>query len=386
MLKTHPLFKVEQVLSAAWRGEVRLAQLHSYDDHPHVSRLNVVQAPAGAPETVFLKRARAEGEDRFDAGCSIDQLFNDWASLEFLHSVFSAEPICPRLIAGSREAGLLVLEDLTGERPLEQLLQAGKAGQAARALVDYARLLGRLHGGTAGRLAGFVAARQRFHSEESALPENYVDEFRYQTDDLARLGLPVPPPALLELQQAANRLTQPGDFCAFTHGDAVFSNIIERQGRLQLLDFEAGRFRHALYEGAFLRMHFPTSGLLYVRRIPDAVWRQAETAYRETLSVFLPAVKDDACFGPAITAACAFWVLSFYAVWLERASDEGIDADRLAHLRRCLIMRGELFAATTREFHCMPQLGEYVVSVVSRLRAQWQPTDCELPLYPAFAS
>ena len=101
-------------------------------------------------------------------------------------------------------------------------------------------------------------------------------------------------------------LSQPADFSAFTHGDPVFGNIIDWQGHWHLIDFKAAGLRHALLDGAYPRMFFPTSGLKFVLRLPEDVWQEAESANRKELSQYIPAPKDVSIFGPAMIAACAF--------------------------------------------------------------------------------
>lgn len=386
MLEKNLLAKVERLLSQTWGGEVQLAFQSSFEDHPHVARLSVIRAPGGAPATIYLKRWRSEGEDRYDPGESSQHLFNDWASLEFLQNLTGCDAISPQLYGGSLEDGFLVMEDLADDWPLTNLLQPGNPAEAAQTLAAYGRLLGKLHGQTAGLQDRFIAVRQSLSREFSVEPENYNDEFNYTVMDLNRLGYSLPPQALLDLQQAAAILTHPGEFSALTQGDAVFTNIIAGQGRWRLVDFEAARYRHALYEGAFLRMLFPTSGLLFVRRIPEPAWRQAEAAYRDMLSTYLPAAREDAQYGLALTAACAFWILSFYGGWLERALGDAISSDRLTHLRRCIITRGEIFANTTREFQALPHLGEFIGGLVDQFRSEWPLDDLELPFYPAFSA
>lgn len=385
MLEKSLLAKVERALSDTWGGDVRLSFLSNFEEHPHVVRLTVAQAPTSAPSTVILKRWRAEGEERYDPGFSAIGLHNDWASMEFLANIMGDESPGPRVYVGNMDEGYIVMEDLTGPDSLAHALQNGTSAEAAQALVMYGELLGRLHGKTAGHLDLYIEMRKRLKTGYHFLPENYFEIFEGIIAALKGSAIDVPPVALRDIQEAASILSQPGEFTAFTHGDPVFSNIINHQGHWRLIDFEAARLRHALYEGAYLRMLFPTSGLLYVNRIPESIWHPAEAAYRATLSEYLPAAKDISCYGSAITAACAFWILSFCGSWLERAMGGESDPGRLSHIRQCIIARCELFVATTQEFQSMVNLGEFIASLTDELRSQWPQSDCELPLYPAFA-
>ncbi len=384
MLEKSFLAKVERALSDTWGGEVRLSLLANFEEHSHVARLTVAQAPTSTPSTVILKRWRVEGEERYDPGFSTIGLHNDWASMEFLANVMDDESLGPRIYVENMDEGFIVMEDLTGQDSLAQALQNGNSAEAAQALIMYGRLLGRLHGETAGQFGIYVELRKRLKTDYHFQPENYFEIFEGIVAALKESGCDVPPAPLRDIQVAADLLSQPGDFTAFTHGDPVFSNIINHQGHWRLIDFEAARLRHALYEGAYIRMLFPTSGLLYVQRIPESIWRQAEAAYRATLSEFLPAAKDTSRYGSATTAACAFWILSFCGNWLERAMGGESDPSRLSHIRRCIIARCEIFVATTQEFQSMGSLGEFIACLTDQLRSQWPQADCELSLYPAF--
>jgi tRNA A-37 threonylcarbamoyl transferase component Bud32 len=384
MLEKSLLLNVEQALSAVWGSDVRLSFEADFDEHPHVARLTVIQAPPSAPSTVILKRWRVEGEERYDPSFSSGGLFNDWASMEFLANVMGNEARAPHVYAGNQDAGFIVMEDLTGQYPLAEALRNGDSVEATQALIEYGKLLALLHGKTAGHFDLYSAIRKRLSNDYHVQPENYFECFEAIVADLRRIAIEVPPAALRDIHEAARHLSHPGEFIAFTHGDPVFGNIIDRQGRWHLIDFEVARLRHALYEGTYLRMLFPTSGLMQVQRIPEPVWRQAEAAYRTRLSEFLPIARDNSRYGPATTAACAFWILSFCGGWLERARGGELTADRLSHVRRCLIARCELFVATTQEFQSLGGLGEFVASLVNHLRSQWPEADCDLPLYPAF--
>ena len=378
------LSKVEQLLSNNWGGDVHLSFQAGFEEHPHVARLTVTQAPPSCPSTVILKRWRVEGEERYDPDISPIGLFNDWASLEFLANVMGSETCAPHVYAADEDAGLIVVEDLSSEYSLGQALWKGNAAEATQALMKYGQLLGLLHGRTAGQLDLYIEIRKRLSSEFDPHPQNYFESFQGMVADLRSVAIEVPPSAFRDIQDAAALLSQPGNFTAFTHGDPVFGNIITKQNRWYLIDFEAARLRHALYEGVYPRMLFPTSGVLYVQRIPEQVWRQAEEAYRTTLSEFLPAAKDNSRYGPAMTAACAYWLLGFCGGWLKRAIGDEFPPGRLSHLRRCIIARSELFIETTQEFQCMNNLGEFLASLVHQWRSHWLQTEYELPLYPAF--
>jgi len=110
-------------------------------------------------------------------------------NLEFLSNLLGEDSPAPHVYAGNRTLGFLILEDLPGTDRLHLTLYGNDPTAATQALVRYAETLERL-------------------------------DFK-----LSRA-------ALKDVEQAANILSNPGAFSAFTHGDPVFSNIIESQGAL----------------------------------------------------------------------------------------------------------------------------------------------------------
>jgi hypothetical protein len=190
------------------------------------------------------------------------------------------------------------------------------------------------------------------------------------------------PVSLADVRQAAETLSQPGCFLAFTHGDPVLSNLVEVRGRLRLVDFEAASFGHALVEGVNPRLLFPTSGLNFVHRIPKVVWRHAESAYRSLLAEHCPQATDDTVFGSAVAAACTRWTLAFCQRWLDLALHS--DGPRVARLRQVVLTRLELFVQTTEEFHSLCALGEAFAAFLADLRSQWSQDLDVLSSYPAF--
>jgi hypothetical protein len=131
-------------------------------------------------------------------------------------------------------------------------------------------------------------------------------------------------------------------------------------------------------------MFFPTSGLKYVLRIPEETWRQAETAYRQTLSQYCSAARDDANYGTALTAASAFWALDLCQRWLEKALVGDLLSVMLKRIRQCIVTHTETFVVTSREFQTMVHLGAVFEALGTKLGARWTEEDCDLPFYPAF--
>src|SRR5262245_59865006 len=113
---------VQSALAQAWAGEVRLAGPLPFDraglDEKGL-RLQVEQAPAGAPDKVLLKRA-GPGYDpnSREEHAPAHSFFNEWASLAFFQEVCGEATPVPKLYIADRDAGFLVMEDLPGSDPV----------------------------------------------------------------------------------------------------------------------------------------------------------------------------------------------------------------------------------------------------------------------------
>jgi hypothetical protein len=80
------------------------------EDHVfEVQRLTVEHAPAGAPTTVLLKRVPGSGTGASNPEPPANWLPDVWASLEFMREIFGEANPLPRLYAGDRQAGWLLI-------------------------------------------------------------------------------------------------------------------------------------------------------------------------------------------------------------------------------------------------------------------------------------
>jgi hypothetical protein len=376
------LTAAEQALSNLWGGNVSLTVSNQFEEHRHVSRLIVQEAPSGSPETVIIKRWRIEGEDeRFNSDFSNSDLFNEWMNLEFLANLLGENSLAPHVYDGNRTLGFLSLEDLPGIDLLHSTLFGNDPIAATQALIEYAEMLANLHGKTLGHSDTLSTTRESSAHFNSA---NFPQFFESSLETLERLGFKLSQAALKDVEQAADILSNPSAFSAFTHGDAVFSNIIEWQGRWRLIDFEGSRFGHALWEGVNPRLYFPTSGLVHVFRIPEPAWRKAEEAYRNTFSKYCPSAFDDAIYSSAITAACAGWTLTWCQGHLSLETAVTSNEPWVNQLRQRILARFDMFILTSKEFQSLNALGEAFEKLTTNLRSQWTPEADHLPFYPAF--
>jgi hypothetical protein len=390
MYVTETVVLAERVLAAYLGSPVRLGsapQLES-SERSHVFRLTLLDGPADAPTSIIVKRATVGEDETYDPDAAAFpapawRLFNDWAGLQFLGHVAPADPLAPRLYGGDRNAGLIVLEDLGAGEMLDQLLLGDDGTTAGQALVDLASLLGRMHALTIGRQDAFDRLRDALGPRQKTTDYYTYEWLATALHTAARELAVTPAPGVdYELATLIQTIKEPGPFLAYTHGDPCPGNDLRVGTQLRLLDFEFGDFRHALTDGVYGRMFFPTCWCS--NRVPQSVVVEMETTYRAMLLQGCPAASDDHLFSQALVASCAYWALTMYA-W-------NPVADMLAHdkewgtatIRQRVLMRSDSFAQTAEQYGQLEALGATVRALAAKLHSPLPGEVEALPLYPAF--
>ncbi len=403
------LAAVERVLAARFGGPVRLSlgpQTLSggSEDRSHVWRCLVLAgAPAGAPASVIVKGVIVKGVEGYDArdaawNSPAWRLFNDWAGGQFLSGLASHESLTPVFLGGDKTSGVIVLEDLLedlGAAPngetLADVLLGNDATRAENGLVVLARTLGRVHAATAGRAADFARLRNRLapfdRPDATYLGLPVGDALRTLPEAFAAapFGLAPPPGLDAEIARITGTLQNPGPFLVYTHGDPCPANAyLSADGRLRLLDWEFGAFRHALLDGVYGRVPFATCSFL--GRLPAALPARMEAAYRTELArCGVPEAGDDTIFFHAAACACAFWTLAYWPAWhLSEVVAHDVQWGRTT-IRQRLVHRLETLAGTLGSLQHLPAVAAFARAAGERLRARWAGEGlADLPLYPAF--
>lgn len=383
----------EAVLAGALGATVRLAPGTNLSGRDHVFRFEVLDGPGGAPASVIVKRSRDWG-GTYDPGSTDPRnpawgLLDDWASLQFLNEVAGDASLAPRFIGGDSQIGLLAIEDLgTGDRP-DELLLGNDAAVAEQAMIDLAATLGTLHARTIGKQADFDRIRDGLGRRKPPEHDPVADLGPAVKATIDVFGLTTPAGLDDELQALTAALQQPGPFLAYTHGDPCPDNWLRVDGRLRLLDFERAKYRHALLDGVYGRIHFPTCWC--VNRSPAYLPPLMEAAYRAELQKGCPEATDDALFGRAVVAACAFWVIDMCQwivqrrVWYEPPAPMEHDREwGIATIRQRALVRSDILARTTQEFGYLEAIGTTFAEIATKLRAIWPVEADAMPLYPAF--
>jgi hypothetical protein len=157
-------------------------------------------------------------------------------------------------------------------------------------------------------------------------------------------------------------------------------DVFNEWASLQFL-FEGGRLDHALKEGVYGRMRFPTCWCVY--QLPEEIAFRMEQTYRAELSRGCPEAGDDKLFSRAVAEACVYWMLEWYVM---APLTNILEHDR--HLvaatdRERYLMRSDVVAKTTEEAGHMEAIGATMRAMAKKMRMLWHDVE-ETPLYPSF--
>lgn len=365
----------ERLLSDAFGGVMHLAEDEDLtaSGRAGVYRLRVLAGPDNAPDSVIVKQARTYPSGTF---------FNDWASLQFLSQIIPDLAFAPHFYIGDVEQRIFVMEDLGKGQRLDHLLLGNDPVAAEAALIEHATLHGRLHALTIGKQADYAAIRNPL----GLLEHDYDDPtlawlapIFHQSIDI--VGVAPAPGVDRELAELASAIQNPGPFMAFVQSDSCPDNCLYIGSSLYLLDFEGGEFSHALLEGVYGRIHFPTCWCVY--RLPEQIPLRMEAAYRTELVKGCPAATDDTLFYRAVVEACAYWLLKSY-FWVPLS--KVLESDRMiiaASDRQRFLTRTDIFVQASEQFGHLEAVGATMRTLAAKLRARWPETE-EMAYYPAF--
>lgn len=407
--------RAENLLAATWGTEVRLQPAKRQPREAHVRRFLVQVGPQNLAQSVIVKQMRTfhtsvAGAISYPAAAW--RFFNDWAGLQFVSQAVGDDSCSPHFYAGDHARGFFVIEDLHPTSPLSTLLAGQDASATADALVQLARVLGKLHAQTCGKEARCAALRSQLASLEASwgwvppwqrAPAAYRRLLATLEEPVRRQGfasyrwmpavlrqvttafsIPLPTQAEAELERVVKALSAPGPFGAYTHGDPCPDNCLLQHQTLKLIDFENGAFRHALLDAVYGRMLFPTCW--QVGQLPHRLVQQMEAAYRAELVQGCPEAANETRFSQELVHACAYWVLllcQFNTLSLLLRRDQRWGP---ATMRQRVLARFAQFAQTTAEFSYLETLGQVFAALASHLQGQWPAEATQLPLYAAFRS
>ncbi|MEJ7902362.1 MAG: phosphotransferase, partial [Thermomicrobiales bacterium] len=247
-------------------------------------------------------------------------------------------------------------------------------------LVAYATTLGRMHGATAGHVARFDEIRDALGPDDSSAGYDWVGPTFHATLDA--LGL-VPAPSIDDdLTLLGATIASPRDFAALVHSDPCPDNWLRTGNTDRLLDFEFAGVGHALLDGAYGRVPFPTCWC--IGRLPEHVPRAMERVYRTELAKGCPAARDDARYAQAMAEACAHWLVDLcLRSPMPRLLEEDFEWGT-GTIRQRLLVRLDVVTQVTRDAGYLQVIGDRAEAMSRTLHDRWDPDLAPLPLYPAF--
>ena len=291
----------ERVMATAV-GAVRLEADETLDssDRSMLVRFRVMDGPTDAPSSIIVKRAvdlGTGGDDPSEPDSPTIRFHNEWASLRFLSELAANQPVAPRLYGANPATGILVMEDLGQANGLAESL-LGNDPHAARAdLIAYATTVGRLHATTAPHVERYQQLRDSLGPPHPGFGEAWIAPAFHAMLDM--VGIPSTPAIDDELGSLAASIAVPGAFASLIHGDPCPDNWTRVADGDRLLDFEFARIGHALMDGVYSKVPFPTCWC--VGTLPERVAQDMAHAYRTELARSCPAALDDRQYANAET-------------------------------------------------------------------------------------
>lgn len=355
----------------------------------HVWRCRLSEENHALPASVIIKQVDPAGYDPANLDSwATQRFFSDWIGAQFLSEVCGDSHHSAHFLGGNRELGFVVLEDLGEHSSLVQPLLEGDADSATQALFAFATRLGRLHADTFGRQAEFIAilralspqAADRMEQMAARTESDWGDNSKKLTRLLAEIGVQLNGSDLQDMGDVINDIAHPDQFAVFIHSDPCPDNVFYWNGETKLIDFEFAKFGHALRDGLYGRVPFPTCWC--ANRVPNEIVRGMESVYRAELATTCKAARDDEMFDSALVAACGFWTLHTLDWHLEGAL-KGDSEWGIATIRARILTRLDMFVSTAMEQNRLPAMSAAMTDLRTHLRDRW-PESEPLPLYPAF--
>jgi hypothetical protein len=380
---------VQQILARAGQAltkasgetlELDDAEVLSDDSRRNLIARAMARHADGRSRAVIVKTTRSPDYDPAAADLlHASGLAKEWVACAFLASFAPGRGHGAALLAGDVANGIMVFEDLgAGLRSLVDPLLGGTAEEAEHALKLYAAALGCLHADTIGCLdahhrtfeAVFGSGRPR---RAPGRPVEKEAELVAQ-----RIGGAIP---ASELDLLSSRLMDPSPWLTLIHGDPCPDNSLLVGGRIRLIDYEFARPSHALLDGTYWRMGFPSCWC--AGRTPVDVADRIDAAYRTELCKAIPLAHDDAAYRIELTYMSVVWLFASLSWRL----DEALERDEtwgIWSIRGRLLWYLEATIEMTDAANVLPGVNRTLQGWLSELRRRW-PDATPLGLYPSFA-
>ena len=270
----------------------------------------------GSTRSVIVKATRSPTYDPAAADVlRTSGLAKEWVACAFLASRAPGRGHGSALLAGDVASGIMVFEDLGAHlTSLVDSLLKRPAQEAERALELYASALGRLHAETVGCLD---AHHETFEAVFGSGRLRRAPGWRLEKEaELVAQRIGGAPPAS-ELDLLSSRLMAPGPWLTLIHGDPCPDNSLLVDERIRLIDYEFAQPSHALLDGMYWRMGFPTCWC--TGRTPADVTTRIDAAYRMELANSIPLAQDDTAYRIELAYVSAVWLFTCLSWRLDEA-------------------------------------------------------------------
>ncbi|MFF0144237.1 hypothetical protein ATK36_0113 [Amycolatopsis sulphurea] len=365
----------EAVLSRRFGSSITLVQPeHLEGSGPAtVVRARVVSSSFALPRTLVVKHY----PDPAVPGRA-DPFAQEAVSYQLFTALAPDERMCPELLAHDGRDRVLVIEDLGRAPTLQDKLTARDSRAAERALLSWARSLGRLHAGTAGREADFHALLRRLGG-----PGRIEDpDLAAETTEVPRmlsglLGVTVSDPVRERVATAVAQ-ARSAAFGAFSPVELSPDNNLVTGSGVRFLDFERGRVRTALIDAAYLRL--PFAFWPDALALPAGMSEAMIAAWRAEVVSVWPSFADDAELADQLT------VSELLLVWrITRRVLPTLDLTRHATplSREAALVTWWRELAKHAGYARHTDVAEHAARVAAALGARLGP-HADLAFYPAF--
>nr|WP_190822805.1 phosphotransferase [Saccharopolyspora pogona] len=374
----------EAVLSKRTGASVRLADAEDLggSDRSVVMRVRIAESPFELPRTVVVKHY---GECPVEARS--DPFAHEAASCQLTTALPPEARVGPELIAHDAAERLLVLEDLGRGSTLADVLFADDPRVAERALLAWARALGRLHSTTAGCEADFDALMRRLGAKSWTDP--VADDIVRSVGELPELlsqtlGVDTPP-LMVERLTAAAELLESSRYRAFSPSDICPDNsLVTGSSGVRFLDFEWGCVRDVAMDAAYLQYPFPSSWCSYA--LPDNLAESMLSTWRSEIVEVWPELDDDEVLMPRLFNAQLLWVWVSTWWFLPRTgeTDRPIDLHMPSPRRSTALVDRWRHLRSDADGADMADVAEFADRVVDALVDRFGAGALHLLPYPAF--